>query len=83
MQQREVQDEAGMRWSCVQALGGLQGAAAEAAADKLEGEDGRVPVSCTPSGGAASVRIELPRGWQEGVGDDDLLAAIAAAQQAG
>lgn len=83
MKQREVQDADNTRWSCVQALSGLgdaSGADAEAAADKVEGNDGTVPVACTPSGGAASVRIRLPRGWEEGSSDEELLAAIAAAE---
>ncbi|WP_157267800.1 hypothetical protein [Azohydromonas aeria] len=88
MRQREVQDSDNTRWTCVQALSGLgdaggsaaeSEAATEAAADRLEAGDGTVPVTCTPSGGAASVRIRLPRGWEESSSDDDLLAAIAAA----
>jgi hypothetical protein len=34
---------------------------------------------CTPSGGAQSVRVELPRGWEERVSDAELLDAIAGA----
>ena len=82
MKQREVQDASNTRWTCVQALSGLgdaSGADAEAAADKLERGDGTVPVACTPSGGEASVRIRLPRGWEESSSDEELLAAIAAA----
>lgn len=82
MKQREVQDAGNTRWTCVQALSGLgdaSGADAEAAADKLERGDGTVPVACTPSGGEASVRIRLPRGWEEGSSDEELLSAIAAA----
>lgn len=80
MQQREVQDEDDVRWSCVQALGGLGGAAAEIAADRLESEAGTVPVVCTPSGGAQSVRVELPRDWTDAVDDAALLRAIASAR---
>jgi hypothetical protein len=80
MTQREVQDEENVRWVCVQAMGGLSGDAADEAADRLESDEGTVPVVCTPSGGAQSVRVELPRGWEEGVSDDELLAAIAAAR---
>lgn len=85
MKQREVQDADNTRWTCVQALSGLgdaSGADAEAAADKLERGDGTVPVACTPSGGEASVRIRLPRGWEDSTSDEALLSAIAAAQQA-
>ena len=52
MKQREVQDADGTRWTCVQALAGVDSAAAEAAAEHVEREDGTVPVVCTPSGGA-------------------------------
>lgn len=86
MKQREVQDADNTRWTCVQALSGLgdaggEGGEAETAADKLEGRDGTVPVACTPSGGAASVRLRLPRGWEEDSSDEQLLAAIAAARE--
>lgn len=81
MEQREVQDDDDVRWTCVQALGGLGGAAAELAADRLESEAGTVPVVCTPSGGAQSVRLELPRDWMERVDDAALLRAIASARR--
>ena len=81
MRQREVQDADNVRWVCVQALAGGTGATAEEAAERLEGADGTVPVVCTPSGGAQSVRVALPRGWEESVSDDALLAAIAGARR--
>jgi hypothetical protein len=63
MNPREVKDAEQVSWSCVQAL---------------ETEEGdTVPVVCTPSGGAQSVRIELPAGWFESVPDDELVAAIS------
>jgi hypothetical protein len=77
MREREVQDAEHVRWTCVQALGGLEGSAAEQAADHLESDEGTVPVVCTPSGGAQSVRLELERGWEDTVSDEDLLEAIA------
>ena len=80
MKQREVQDGENGRWVCVQALAGVAGAAAEAAAERLESDAGTVPVVCTPSGGAQSVRLELARGWEESVSDAELLGAIAAAR---
>lgn len=82
MKQRDVQDEQNVQWTCVQALAGVDGAAPEAAARRLESDSGTVPVVCTPSGGATSVRIELARGWEETVSDADLLEAIAAARGA-
>ncbi|MEA2562334.1 MAG: hypothetical protein QOH06_3838 [Acidobacteriota bacterium] len=77
MIQREVQDSENVTWNCVQALSGLSGEAAEEAAERVESEEGTVPVVCTPSGGEQSVRIELPKGWDEQMSDEDLLAAIA------
>ena len=79
MRQREVQDAESVRWTCVQALGGLEGPSAERAADRLESDEGTVPVVCTPSGGAQSVRLELERGWEDALSDEDLLEAIAGA----
>jgi hypothetical protein len=81
MKEREVQDADGTRWVCVQALAGVDGAAADAAAARVEGGDGRVPVVCTPSGGAESVRVRLEAGWEEATSDDALLAAIAGARR--
>jgi hypothetical protein len=80
VKQREVQDEEGVRWTCVQALAGVESAVAEDAAELLESDDGTVPVVCTPSGGARSVRLELPREWVEQVADDELQRAIREAQ---
>lgn len=81
MVQREVQDDEGTRWTCVQALGGMSAETADAAADKLADDDGRLPVVCTPSGGAQSVRVMLPPSWTEETDDAALLAAIAAVRR--
>ena len=61
----------------MQALSGLSGGAAEEAAERVESDEGKVPVVCTPSGGEQSVRVELPKGWDKQMSDEDLLAAIA------
>jgi hypothetical protein len=71
-----VQDAENTTWTCVQALSGLTGQAAEEAAERIESEKGTVPVICTPSGGEQSVRLELPRDWVDTMSDDDLLKAI-------
>jgi hypothetical protein len=76
MIQREVQDAENTTWTCVQALSGLTGQAAEEAAERIESEKGTVPVVCTPSGGEQSVRMELPKDWVDTMSDDDLLKAI-------
>lgn len=76
MEQREVTDQENTNWVCVQAFGGLPAAAAEAAADRIETQDGKVPVVCTPSGGAQTVRLQLHRDWRETYSDEQLIDAI-------
>ena len=76
--EREVQDADGVTWKCVQAFAGLSDAAAAKDAARTDG--GRLQVVCTPSGGARSVRVELPERWEK-LADEKLLAAIHAAQQ--
>jgi len=81
MIQRKVQDSENITWSCVQALSGLSGEAADEAAERVESGEGTVPVVCTPSGGQQSVRVELPKGWAEQMSDEGLLSAIADARE--
>lgn len=82
--ERELTDRDNTTWSCVQAFSGLgDSAAATAAAARMADGDGQVAVVATPRGGAQSVRLELPRGWDTSMSDDDLAAAIAAARDAG
>lgn len=80
MTQREVQDAENITWTCVQVFAGTSGEAAAQAAERVESADGKVPVVCTPSGGKQSVRLELDKGWAGQMSDEDLLAAIEAAQ---
>jgi hypothetical protein len=63
---REVTDADGVVWSCAQAFAGLgdDSERAEAAA-RVKGADDLFHVVCTPSGGARSVRLQLPSGWEE------------------
>ncbi|KAA5540593.1 hypothetical protein [Adhaeribacter rhizoryzae] len=82
MQQREVTDQENTNWVCVQAFGGLKEEAAEEAADRIETEDGKVPVVCTPNGGAQTVRLQLDRNWLETYSDEQLLTAITEARAA-
>lgn len=79
MKQREVQGDDNVRWTCVQALGGVESKVADEAAEKVQAADGTVPVVCTPSGGAETLRLALPAGWEEEMSDEQLVAAIAAA----
>lgn len=80
MKQREVTDENKITWTCVQPLSGVEGKMAEKAEEILKSENGGIPVVCTPSGGAQSVRLALGENWEEQVSDEDLLTAIQAQQ---
>ncbi|SEU34626.1 hypothetical protein [Stigmatella erecta] len=73
---REVTDAEGIRWSCIQAFAGLGKDAEKTEAARVEGAGNRFHVVCTPSGGAKSVRVELPGHWEKGLPDEALLRAI-------
>lgn len=75
---REVTDASGTTWTCIQAFAGLGGDAEKARAARVEGSEDRFHVVCTPSGGAKSVRVELPGDWEEEVPDEALAEAIGA-----
>lgn len=79
---RDVTDGDGVTWSCIQAFAGLGGAEEKAEAAKVDGSRDRYHVVCTPSGGAKSVRVELPGDWEQGLSDEELLRAIHAKQAA-
>ena len=74
---REVTDGEGTTWSCVEAYAGLSEVGKSDAA-RVEGTD-RYRVVCTPSGGATSVELQLPGGWDESLSDEELLREIGAA----
>lgn len=74
---REVTDGEGTTWSCVEAYAGLSENGKSDAA-RVEGTE-RYRVVCTPGGGAASVTLELPGGWDESLTDADLLREIQSA----
>ena len=80
MIQREVTDIENTTWTCVQAYSGLEGKQGEKAAELAETNDGKIPVVCTPSGGAQSVRLELDSNWEKDLSDGELVQAIATAQ---
>lgn len=63
---REVRDEDGLTWSCLEAL--------------ADPGDGNVAVVCTPSGGAQSVRLALAPDWRASLDDAALLAEVARAR---
>lgn len=63
-------------WSCIQAFAGLGNDPDKAAAALVKGSGHLLHVTCTPSGGARSVRLELPRGWEESISDREILDQI-------
>ena len=81
MNQREVRGEDNIAWTCAQAFAAAGGPAAEEAAARSESAAGTVPVVCTPSGGEATVRLELASDWFDGLPDEELLAAIERARE--
>ncbi|GAB2946375.1 hypothetical protein GCM10027048_09180 [Hymenobacter coalescens] len=80
MKQREVTDQHNTTWTCVQAYAAVESAATEQAVEKSETDEGNVPVVCTPSGGAQTVRLELAKNWLDELDDKALAEAIQAAQ---
>ena len=75
MKQREVTDSNNVRWTCVQAYSGTDGKVSKKIEEISETDEGLVPVICTPSGGAQSVRVNLSKEW-ESFEDDQLIKAI-------
>ncbi|WP_026464611.1 hypothetical protein [Adhaeribacter aquaticus] len=80
MKQREVQAEDGTRWTCVQAYAGLNHTEENEEAATVGANDDKRTVVCTPSGGAQTVRLELPANWEEAYSDEELLQEIEANQ---
>ena len=78
---REVRDAEGTAWSCVQAYAGLSSDPEKDAAARVDGAPDRYHVVCTPSGGAQSVRLELPGEWEESLSDEELLGEIGRARE--
>ncbi|MCP2044863.1 hypothetical protein [Pontibacter sp. HSC-36F09] len=64
----------------MQAYGTLSKENAEKAAELTEDTNGEVTVVCTPSGGAQTVRLQLPKDWLEAVTDEELVDQITAQQ---
>lgn len=80
MTQREVTDSENTTWTCVQAYGTLSKENADKAAELTEDTNGEVTVVCTPSGGAQTVRLQLPKDWMEVLSDDELASKISVAK---
>jgi hypothetical protein len=78
---REIADTEGVTWTCIQAYSGLTEGSENQDAAKVKGQKDSYWVVCTPSGGAKSVRLQLPGDWESSYSDEDLLNEIAAQQQ--
>jgi molybdopterin-biosynthesis enzyme MoeA-like protein len=79
MNQREVTDKENITWTCIQAFAGTESKLAEKATQLIE-NNGKLPVVCTPSGGAQTVRLELDIQWKDQLSDEELLKSISAQQ---
>jgi len=75
---REVTDPEGITWTCIQAFSGLGKDPEKTEAARVDGKADVYQVVCTPSGGAPSVRIELPGDWERNVSEETLLDMIQA-----
>jgi hypothetical protein len=73
---REITDSEGITWSCIQAFAGLGNDPEKTDAARVDGAEDHVHVVCTPSGGAKSVRLELPGDWERAMSDDALLEIV-------
>jgi len=78
MKQREITGNDNIKWTCVQAYAGLDGKVSEETEELSEDNNGTVTVVCTPSGGAQTVRLQLQKGWEDQLSDDDLAGKINA-----
>ncbi len=79
MKQREATDTEGTTWTCAQAYGAISEEKVTEIAKRTKGNDQQIPVVCTPSGGAQSVRLQLPLNWMEELSDEELLKKIMVA----
>ncbi|GAA6618856.1 hypothetical protein [Scytonema sp. NUACC26] len=77
---REVTDADGITWSCLQAYAGLSDSEENQAAARVNEARNTLWIVCTPSGGAKSVRLELPSEWETSYSDEALLGEITVHQ---
>lgn len=79
---KEIQDNENTTWTLVEAYAGLKSdddnEPNEAA--RIKGTD-KLRVVATPSGGAQTVRLELPDDWENSLSDEQLLDEIRKEQQ--
>ena len=73
---RDVTDPDGRTWTCIQAFAGLGADADKTEAARVDGAPDHVNVVCSPSGGAKSVRVQLPEAWERELADQELLQII-------
>jgi hypothetical protein len=73
---REVTDPDGIAWTCIQAFSGLGNDPEKRDAARVAGQSDLYDIVCTPSGGARSVRVQLPGDWETNLPDDRLVDAI-------
>lgn len=74
--EREIRDEDGTVWTCIQAYAGLGNDPDKVEAAKQTGMSDKLHVVCTPSGGARSVRVALQQGWDTDMSNEALAKAI-------
>jgi hypothetical protein len=73
---REVTDQDGITWTCIQAFSGLGNDPEKTEAARVDGKADAFQVVCTPSGAAQSVRIALPGDWETRISDEQLVDKI-------
>lgn len=76
-QQREIKDQQGFNWVCVQSLASIDSLKDPETKNSTAGD---VIVVCTPSGGAQTVRLQLPANWFDQLDDNKLLDQIRQGQ---
>lgn len=76
--ERVVNHSDGTTWTCIQAFTGLSDHTENREAGQVKGKEDTYWVVCTPSGGAQSVRLQLPEDWETACSDNALLQAIEA-----
>ncbi|MBW4687993.1 MAG: hypothetical protein KME40_23585 [Komarekiella atlantica HA4396-MV6] len=74
--EREVIDQDGITWTCIQAFSGISDNEKAKDAAQVKGEPDAYWVVCTPSGGAQSVRLKLQGEWKTAYTDEMLLKEI-------
>jgi hypothetical protein len=82
MKQREIQAADHITWTCVQAYTSMTNGEENQEAATVEGTGGKVKVVCTPSGGAQTVRLDLPADWFADLSDQNLADEINKASTA-